>query len=184
MAVAVSDVLPKGSTEWRAAAAMLVGGFIGSVIHPATWLTGGPLRWMSLLMAMASQESGFNPEASGDGGRSIGILQFYDTTWAYLGMGDRSRTSGFWSGYAAAAYVQSALASDWRWLIIGVPFIGPTYARILWRYGSDAFAVAQVMEAMGVVEQEGRFATAWQVFRLPTVVLGLIIAALVYRRFK
>lgn len=75
----------------------------------------------------------------GDGGRSLGILQFLDTTRAALGMTDDQALSPLWSGYYGAVYVSQALLSDWSWWYsLSLPFYGAGALRVLWRSGIGA----------------------------------------------
>lgn len=121
----------------------LVAGLLaGWVAHPSLWLAvGSPVRWLHLVLSRAWVESRFNPDAVGDGGRSVGVLQFVDSTRAAL---FPEWTSEQWAcparqGWAAAAYVAAALAACPRWYVrlrLPAPW-GPAALSYLWTCGAS-----------------------------------------------
>lgn len=172
---------PSTRERWTAALSLAFGGALGWMTHPAVWIVFGPARWQALILSTAAQESAFNPGAIGDldiSNSSVGILQFQATTWTSLGGDSTDRTSPFWSGYYAAAYVQSALFYDLRWLVLGVPFYGHKAARVLWRYGvDDAERAIDAEFTADLSGSEGQYEGAWTAWRTISIVVLLPILA-------
>jgi hypothetical protein len=162
----LKDSFPQSSEGWLSLAALLFGGLLSWLAHPGVWLVAGPFRWLAMLAATASQESGFNREAVGDAGRSVGILQFYDSTWQGLGYDLENRTNCAWQGWAAGAYVQAAIADDLRWLAIVAPVYGFPLLRVLWTSGPGAWDRGAVSEGLARVALEGRAPSAWRTWRV------------------
>lgn len=167
-----SYILPTTGRKAFDAFMLALGGLAGWILHPSIWIVFGPFRWIAFLQATAAQESGWNREAAGDGGRSVGMLQFYDATWDGLtGRPADDRLSPFLSGLYAAAYVATALYTDRRWLRLGLPWAGFAWGRWLWTHGyAQSSTDATFAEVLAASRAESRAWPAWYVWR------GLLLA--------
>jgi hypothetical protein len=117
------------------------GTMLGWLCHPACWIVAGPFRWLALMLGSIAQESGYNSNAAADipsGGQSLGVAQFILDTWYALGGEGKARNDDFWSGWYSAAYVQSAIIEDMRWVSIAVPVYGYAVLRYLWTHGEGS----------------------------------------------
>ena len=56
----LSGAFPMGMEKWKNALMMMGGVLVGWMVSPVVWLVAGPLRILVLMMAQASQESGYN----------------------------------------------------------------------------------------------------------------------------
>jgi len=172
--------LPSGTSQWLASLQLILWGSLSWLLHPLVWVVAGPMKWLALLQMTAAQESTYNPDAIGDDGRSVGMLQFYDSTWEGLELGDLSRRNSiFWSSWAAGKYVQGALLHDfgWIWRLL-VPYYGAAYARVLWTNGVTGGLTKSFEEVRDQFEIEGNAQPAWNTWRLITLVLLVPIARL------
>lgn len=159
--------LPTTGSQWTVAAQLVVGGLVSWLLHPLVWILG-PVKFVSILLATAAQESTYRADASGDGGRSIGALQFYDSTWVGLGLGDlERRKSVWWSSWGAAAYIADAFVTDtgWIWRLL-VPYYAGGYARLLWVNGVNSGLTRSFAEMMEYWDSEGAARQAWNTWRL------------------
>jgi len=169
--------LPSGASQWTVAGQLVVGGLVSWLLHPLVWIVG-PIKFVAILLATAAQESTYNSEASGDGGRSIGALQFLDSTWTGLDMGDLDRrTSAWWSSWAAAKYIGGAFVDEpgWIWRIL-FPYFGGGYARLLWVNGVTSGLTRDFSAMVEYWDSEGAARTAWNTWRL----ISLPFAYLLY----
>lgn len=126
---------PQTWKQWQTALLVMLGATLGLVRYPLAILAGGPLARAIRAFAHASQESAFQVDAVGDGGSSIGVLQWNsgnDTVPQEL------RRSAFWSGWYQPAEVQRALLHSWRWWVLAVPVLGFGAERYLWTHGYSA----------------------------------------------
>lgn len=148
-------------------ASLALGALSGWIIHPVLWPVG-PFCWVARILATAETESGFSPTAAGDDGASVGPLQFKADTWVSVSAAPLSaRTEGYASGVAAASYVSLAIATNWRYMLVYVPFFGSIYMREIWRAGSGS--TPSWSEAWSLTES--RFFPAYLFWRA----LGLIV---------
>ena len=130
------------SGKWSSILLMLAGGMVGWLLNPSIWLVAGPVRWCALLLTRAAQESGYSAGAAGDGGASVGILQFNVANIDTYGDGTSTwRSSPFRSGLAAAEYVSDALSASWSWWsAIRKPWSGVAAFGHLWTHGLSGYA--------------------------------------------
>ena len=168
-----SSSFPSSSARWGALGLLWLGALLGYLVSPLVWLVAGPIRWLGWMAATAATESGYNPDAQGaeeNGTTSYGMLQFNSTN-AYLFRGV-SWSSPFWQGIAAARYVQSAILTDWRWLLLRLPFVGFEILRLLWRGGPGS--AGRWAEAASYTEERARSAArAWSlVLFIPSVLFS------------
>lgn len=165
--------LPSSSEQWWALVQLWFWGLLSWLLHPIIWIGFGPLKWMAMLGATAAQESTYNPSASGDNGRSIGILQFYDTTWSDLALGDLDRRySLMWQGWAAGKYVQTAILYSFWWIPrFLVPYYVGGYCRLLWVNGIRGGLTRDFNDMVSYWDGEGAARPAWNTFRLISLFL-------------
>lgn len=171
--------LPSGTSQWITAVQLVAGGLLAWITHPLVWIAFGPARWCAFLLATSAQESTYNNDAVGDGGRSVGALQFYDSTWEGLGMGDLDRRkSAWWSTWAAAKYVGDAFATDigWVWRL-AIPYYGAGYGRLLWVNGVSSGLTRSFDQMVSYWDSEGAARTAWNTWRL----ISLPFTVMIYR---
>jgi hypothetical protein len=113
--------------------AMLLGAVLGMVLTPGMVLF--PLsRMVRGLTVTARVESDWDPDASGDAGESIGLLQFNDVN-ADLLPWDGWRTSPLWSGYAAVRYIDRTVRGRAAWRLLAPDADGLAAWRSLWVQG-------------------------------------------------
>jgi len=167
------DGIPNTGAQWWALIRLWFWGWLSWLLHPIIWLAFGPLKWMAMLSATAAQESTFNPDAVGDAGRSVGILQFYDSTWADLELGDLDRRYKIgWQGWAAGKYVQTAILHDWTWLgRLLIPYYSGGWSRILWVNGIISGLNKSFDEMVSYWDSEGRARKSWNFWRLLSLLL-------------
>ena len=134
----LSGAFPMGMEKWKNALMMMGGVLVGWMVSPVVWLVAGPLRILVLMMAQASQESGYNSTVCGDAGTSCGMLQFQEETIKALGGSNEDRSSPFWSGYYGVRMLRKALLSDKSWWLIGLPIYGFAVLRYMWTHGWGA----------------------------------------------
>lgn len=147
---------------------MYLGALVGWLTHPIVWLPLGftPFRALHYLGVSARQESGWNKDASGDGGNSVGILQFNVKTWpALTGLDLEERKNCFKAGYYAIVFIQDALLHDWMWWVqLRVPVYGIAALRWMWTHGvSKAPSPAEAWDTM---KKEGQ-TWKWYWYLLP-----------------
>ena len=166
--------IPTTISAWWAVARMDMGALLGWMVTPVLWLVAGPARWVALVNTMAAQESGYNPDAVGDSGSSVGILQFYGTTWADLAsVASKDPTSPCWSGFAAARYVRAGLWSSVSAWWMAVPVVGVAAMRRYWTYGQVDSISAAWSQAMSETNTLSA-AAIWTLVRAAVLVpLGL-----------
>jgi hypothetical protein len=112
---------------------LLLGAVLGMVVTPGMVLF--PLsRMVRGLTVTARVESDWNPDASGDGGASIGLLQFNDVN-ADLVPWQGWRTSPLWSGYAAVRYIDRSVQGRDAWRLLAPDADGLAAWRSLWVQG-------------------------------------------------
>jgi len=180
-------MFPTTAQRWADYALLLVGGLLGWLLHPVLWLAAGPFRWLALLTMTAAQESGYNRDAAGDGGDSVGMLQFNVKSWPTLtGRPLEDRASPFWSGFYAARYVQLGLLTSWGWWKLALPIEGPAVMRWMWTHGISASAADDDASTMwSTFRGEGHSYSTWLVVRgltlLPAVV-GVYVLVRLARR--
>lgn len=160
--------------------ALILGAIVGYATHPLVWLTGGPVRWIRRVAAMAAQESGYNPEAAGDGGGSVGILQWSEGTWSDVaGFPLSWRTSSFLSGYAAGGFWQSAILAHPSWIIkLWPPYYGYGAMRWGWTHGRGS---VDTVDASGILASEGHAASAWRFWLVLTLPFSISGAWILWR---
>jgi len=159
--------LPTGASQWTVAAQLVAGGLVSWLLHPLIWVLG-PVKFVSILLATAAQESTYTADASGDDGRSVGALQFYDTTWTGLELGDLDRRkSVWWSSWAAAKYIADAWVREpgWVWRLL-LPYYGGGYARLLWVNGVNSGLTRSFADMVAYWDSEGAARTAWNTWRV------------------
>lgn len=166
--------LPSTGSQWWSALRLIFWGLLSWITHPLIWVVMGPFRWSAFLLATASQESSYNPEASGDGGRSIGILQFLDDTWTSLDLGDLDRRYDVrWQAWAAGKYVQVALLDGWGWVWrLFLPYFGAGYGRLLWTRGIVGGLEPDFDGMIENWDSEGNARPAWNTWRLISLPLA------------
>jgi hypothetical protein len=175
--------LPSGTEQWWVSFQLMVWGTLSWLLHPLVWTVAGPFRWAAILQMTAAQESTYNATVGGDleNGtyRSVGVLQFYDSTWEDLEMGSLDRrTSVFWQSWAAGKYVGDALVKDFGWWWrLAVPYIGAAYFRTLWTNGINSGIQKTYAEVMAKFDGEGASRAAWNSWRL----ISLVPAVAVFR---
>lgn len=179
------DTLPRGVDEWRSWAALMCGASVGWLASPSLWLVWPPLRWLSAVSATAAAESGFSAVALGDAGRSVGMVQIYDTTAAAMGWPSSRLTSAWWSGWYSARYTRGALLTSWRWWAMASPIYGWAMLRYLWRRGPGSIDTTSAADVWAEYTAEPLAALGFPLWRL----LSLIALAtgayfLVMRRKK
>ena len=168
--------LPSTASQWTVAAQLIVGGLVSWLFHPLIWILG-PCKFVSILLATAAQESTYTADASGDDGRSIGALQFYDSTWTGLGLGNLDRRrSVWWSSWAAAKYIADAFVDrpGWIWRLL-LPYYGAGYARLLWVNGVSSGLTRDFSEMMAYWNSEGAARTAWNTWRLISLPVSYLL---------
>ena len=159
--------LPSTGSQWAVVVQLLIGGLVSWLLHPIIWILG-PVKFVAILLATAAQESTYNNEAAGDEGRSVGALQFYDSTWTGLGLGDLDRRkSALWASWGAAKYISDAFTSEpgWVWRLL-LPYFGAGYARLLWVNGVNSGLTRSFSEMVDYWDSEGAARTAWNTWRL------------------
>lgn len=172
-------------TQWKAIFGIILGVALGWLTHPMVWLPVslfGPFRLISLVLACANQESGFNPLAEGDignkNGSSVGVLQFNYSRWPSLTNGRDldDRKSCFWSGYYAVVYIEDALQADWDWWWhLRTPVLCLASIRWMWTHGpAEAPAFADAWPAM---KAEGRTWKGYLILSAIFVPIGLFFIA-------
>jgi len=129
----IAEAIPSSSREWATALALWAGGLAGWVVHPSIWLCFGPLRWLAFLSVTAASESSWVRDASGDGGKSFGVLQF-----SLAHTPRETSQSPFRSGYAAAGFVSAAVLQSPWWWTLALPVAGFGVGRYLWTHGVSA----------------------------------------------
>lgn len=162
---------------------LLIGAFLGYLRHFLLWIPFGvsvmafvpvlwpflpftvalgAVRYVALIAIVAAQESRYQAAASGDSGRSRGILQIYDLTKAEItakayemaGGVDDWRLSPFWSGYYSAEYVNNALMTTPIWGVwFALPFVDVAAIRRLWTHGYDIDSAMSVLMSTDDIEQ-------------------------------
>jgi len=165
--------MPSTWDQWSASLRLSAWCLLSWLLHPLVWVVAGPFKFIALMQMTAAQESTYNPNAVGDEGRSVGMLQFYDSTWETLELGDLDRRySVFWQAWAAGKYVQSALLHDlgWVWRLL-VPYYCAAYCRVLWTNGVAGGLNKTFEQARDQFEGEGNAQPAWNTWRLITLVL-------------
>lgn len=178
--------IPTTVGKWWSIVLLLLGGWLGWLVHPLVWFGSGPFRWASVLLATAAQESGYNSGAynSEDGhenGGSVGMLQFQEATWLNItGRSLDDRSSAFLQGFYAARYVQLAMLADWRWWSCAIPLFGFGVYRVMWGHGISASSAAYVWERAPLrLSTENRSFAAFLLWRGitlgPAVVVGLAL---------
>jgi hypothetical protein len=118
---------------------MLVGALLALVVSPLQWwwLLFLP-RLIRGLWTTAIAESNLNAGAVGDGGDSVGVLQFRSATWAGLGVGSlEDRTNPSVQGSAAVRYLRLAKAP---WRLVAPGRAGLASWRALWTIGPEGQA--------------------------------------------
>lgn len=153
---------PSTASRWYAALLLTLGAIVAWATCPRLWPMG-PFGAARRVWAIAAQESGFNPDASGDAGASIGILQYNDAKADWYGEGWRS--SPFLSGFAFRKYW---LDAPWPWLWrIWLPGVGVYWVRYAWvkGYAGDPPSLADVR--------------AWQAASDPRSIGGYLAGAIV-----
>lgn len=165
--------LPTTTATWWASIQLIFWSLLSWLLHPLVWVVAGPFRWIALMQMTAAQESSYNPDAVGDDGRSVGMLQFYDSTWTSLEMGDLSRrTSIAWSAWAAGKYTQGALLNGWGWVWrLFLPYVGAAYMRVLWTNGVTGGLEKSFDDVWDQFTGEGNAQPAWNTWRLITLVI-------------
>lgn len=160
--------LPSGTTQWMNAGMIILSGLVSWLLHPLVWIAFGPVRWCAFLLATAAQESTYNSSAVGDGGRSVGIFQFYDSTWAGLELGDLDRRNSiWWSSWACGKYVGDAFVTDLGWIWrLAIPYYGAGYGRLLWVNGVNSGLTRSFDEMISYWDSEGAARPAWNTWRL------------------
>lgn len=161
-------------------------GLISWMLHPLVWVVMGPMKWTAFLQMTAAQESSYGTNTVGDGGRSIGILQFFDDTWEDLDLGDLDRRNTIrWSAWGAGTYVQSALLTDagWIWRLF-IPYFSAGYGRVLWTNGVTGGLAFTFDGMMQKWDSEGNSRAAWNTWRIITIVLLVPFARLLGVGFR
>lgn len=124
------------------AAGYLVGPWLAVLRRRAPWwapfafyLAIGPVRWFPWLVAGSWVESAWKTDAVGDGGTSLGILQYNDG--AAVRPGDRG--SAFWSGFVASEYTITVAARGGvtSFFALRWPLLGYLAWRWSWRSGTS-----------------------------------------------
>jgi len=160
-----------------------VGALVGWLTHPTLWLIYSPARWLLYVGVTASQESGGVLTATGDGGASVGLLQFKDTTWTAI-LPDvplEKRLDPYWQGYAAGVYVQTALLTRWKWWpALAIPVWGMGAMRRLWRSGIASADGAFSWADTGAPAYAG--GRVWPTY-LRWVLLALVVNVVLYMSF-
>lgn len=190
--------LPASLEQCKNALLLAIGVFVGWFLNPAAWpAVGGPFRAIAIMLAQASRESGYAATASGDGGQSIGILQYNSATVdgdpLPVASGESDwRLSPFWSGFYACKYVAAAVVQQPRWILeLAAPVVVSYGAwRHLWTHGVTAASYASLVADRGAVltrataeERVQLSFYAWRALSLVVVVVvvQLFIAAGVIR---
>ena len=178
-----TGVFPSTSEKWKNLLLLWIGGAAGWITHPGIWLVMPFFRWLAFLAGTAAQESGFNASIAGDDGRSVGMVQFYDTTWTAItdGRALEDREKPWMVGYYAAVYLQTALFSNWRWWLIGLPVVGWFLGRTLWRYGVGK---TDVLSTIPEEIAQGRNLPAYLAWRLVFLFPGYFTLRAVLGRSK
>ena len=159
---------------------LVLGLLLGWLMNPILWLIASPPRWIAMVLARAAQESGYSASVGGDGGASVGILQFNVANIGVYGDEDASpdwRTSPYASGRAAADYVADALTTSWRWWILRVPVLGPVALGHLWTHGLSGYG--SLDEAGAEAAAEGRYGGAMRFWAAVIVAPWLLFVAVV-----
>lgn len=133
---------PSTWESWKNVLVLHLAALVGFVTHPLVWAVSlfNPAVYLMAIGATAGQESDYSATAAGDDGDSVGLLQFNVNTWPDLtGRELADRTSPWWSGYYAAAYVQDALLASWLWWpLLMIPVFRIAAYRHLWTHGASA----------------------------------------------
>jgi len=134
---------------------LLTGAVLVSYLcHPKAWILG-PLGAVRRAWSVAEQESGWNPDAAGDNGGSVGLLQFSNDKADWYG-GDWRR-SALLSGWAWGRYVS---LFEWAWIVrFAVPVYGYAYMRYAWTHGAagDPPELATVLEQVKSERSPGAY---------------------------
>lgn len=185
---------PSTWAGWRDVAILHVAALVGWFTHPLLWPVSyfNPFLFLLAIGATASQESTYNRDAAGDGGDSVGMLQYNIATWPDLtgrDLGDR--TSPWWSGYYAAAYVQDALLASWAWWpALMVPVFRIAAFRRMWTNGVSARTAESVWseawtDASSIGERTWPGARFWAlVLALPVVVTSGVLVQVIRRAWR
>jgi hypothetical protein len=151
---------------------------------------GTPARWLAWVTGAAWVESGFDPDAVGDNGKSVGVLQYN----AGAMVRPEDRASPFWSGFAAADYVATAASStptsrdsprprtDWKvwfgryvcpWLTLRLPFVGYLGFRWSWRSGAAPCGWRALLDAPRWERERRAALVVWTVLAVAVVAMGV-----------
>lgn len=161
-------------------AMMLLGAVLGMILTPGMILFPAS-RMFRGLSVTARVESDWDPDASGDGGESIGLLQFNDVN-ADLLPWQGWRRSPLWSGYAAVRYIDRTVRGRAAWRLLAPDADGLAAWRSLWVQGrvqltpSGADAFAPGVGPLSISTwAEYRPSVVWTA--LQYVILGVCVAA-------
>lgn len=137
-------MFPSNSTQWWNAVILIAGGTLGFALNPLLWFTWPwMMAWWAFLMATAAHEGGWqaDPPVTVEP-QSRGILQFNEDSRTLpfalesFGMPDW-RLSPFWSGFAAAYYINAVEWSSPLWLTMTIPLYGTAIARYSWVHSTS-----------------------------------------------
>lgn len=185
----IKAVVPPASRVWGLVQ-LALGATLGWFVNPLLWIAQPLPIWIANVLAIAAQESYYQPGAVGDldaaTGESYGLLQFNQPVAEELFGADwEVRVQQPWrQGCAAAAYVQSALSDNIRWWLIVVPVYGFALLRWMWTSGRTDDSVEAALNGDGNSGQ-----TAWARYKTETLAqsayimwttLAVIGTALVY----
>ena len=149
-------MFPDNMEKWRNVGFLLLGGTLGFLLNPILWFSWLFVPWLAFLIATAAIESGFlaDPTVTGEA-QSRGMLQFNEDSLTLpfplesFGLADW-RLSPFWSGYAAAFYINAVMWSSPIWWTMAIPFYGVAIARWSWVHStSEASARVALTDAWG-----------------------------------
>jgi len=147
--VTVSKVVTVVCVLLGGAAGYLVGPWLAVLRRGAPWwapfafyLSVGPLRWFPWLVAGSWVESDWLANAIGDGGSSVGVLQYNDGA----AVKPKDRGSAFWSGFAAAEYTVTVAARGGvaSFVALRWPIVGYLAWRWSWRSGTAPALVGPI----------------------------------------
>lgn len=153
---------------------MWLGALWGQLTVPgAAWFPTG--RLMRALYATAWVESAMNPDAVGDAGASIGILQF-NVVRVGLVSRDGWRKSAFWSGVGAVRYIALLDTAD-VWALLKPGLSGLAAWRSYWRAGSVVWSSYEPDVSLAAWEGAGWWSLT--VVQYAGLVAGILTAPVV-----
>lgn len=152
---------------------------LGYLVRPKLWILG-PFGAVRRAWAQVAQESGWNPDAAGDEGGSVGLLQFSSDKADWYADGWRS--SPFVSGWAWGRYVNDA---GMAWILrFAIPVYGYAWMRYAWTHGAagDPPSISTVLDQVGSERSPEGYTAALLLTAPFSLALGFLLVRYLRRR--